>query len=441
MIPGRKAEPKTWRVLPMSVNLKDVLSRNFGIKTLTELSLKKCISYQNTRMTDAEKRRINREIAHAVIKTAGTSGAYKDRKCAESPGSPGLAGVLAVNHAGPLDITIEWKTGDDGTLTAAACHVDSGGDQINVSKVFSNFSENIALVALAGKAGGELANEWENNFLSGRIISELIRSEREDQQVAVCNIVDGTALDGTYGWAEELSKETVEKIGRKTLEMLEMMFKGGKRNVWMVFSAGGPLKYNRDLAYYSSLAEQVKRKYGDRVKMMIDFKFMSGPEEAMSVLNIPREKPQDIIKPNMEEFMQILEASGISGTLPGHEDMTAEKAVRKYAMELRKKYNLLGVLVSMDKNGLMLVLKDRIIREKGVSIIPACHTAAGDSLKAGFLYALSRGKTFEQAVHTGNLFGASTASMEGSKTVTPEKLSETEALAHEQNVRPEVEHM
>ena len=95
----------------------------------------------------------------------------------------------------------------------------------------------------------------------------------------------------------------------------------------------------------------------------------------------------------------------------------------------------------MDRSGLMLVLRDRIIKEKGVKIKQACPTGAGDSLKAGFLYALSKGRSFEEAVHTGNLFGAGTASMEGTQTVTPEKLAETEALARAQNITPEIERL
>jgi len=93
----------------------------------------------------------------------------------------------------------------------------------------------------------------------------------------------------------------------------------------------------------------------------------------------------------------------------------------------------------MDKSGLALVLKDRIIREKGIKIIQACQTASGDSLKAGFVYALSRGRSFEEAVHTGNLFGAATASMPGSETVNPRTLARTRVLALRQGVFPKVE--
>jgi len=318
--------------------------------------------------------------------------------------------------------------------------MEEGGDQINVSKVFSSFHENIALVALTGKEGEEITDVWERDLLNNSIIPTLIRAGGEDQQVQVYNLIDGDPLPGMHGWADELSGETVETINREALTMLEAMFKGKSDNIWMVLSAGGPVRYNRDLAYYATLVKRVKKKYRDKVQLLIDFKFMSGPEEAMSVLDIQRETPQDIIKPNLEEFIQILISSGLAERGSMDKDTISEEVVKECAGKLRNKYNLLGVLVSMDKAGLMLVMQDRIIKEKGIKIIQACHTAAGDSLKAGVVYALSNGKSFEEAVHTGNLFGASTASMEGSQAVTPQRLARIEALAHMQNVVPEVEY-
>jgi fructose-1-phosphate kinase PfkB-like protein len=200
------------------------------------------------------------------------------------------------------------------------------------------------------------------------------------------------------------------------------------------------MRYDSNLACYASLVKSVKKNYRDRVKLLIDFKFMSGPDEAMSIIGIPRDKPQDIIKPNLEEFLHILTASGLAGSgLPARNAIT-EKDISSFAIKLRDKYNLLGVLVSMDRAGLILVMRDRIIREKGIKIEQACPTGAGDALKAGFIYALSNGRPFEEAVHTGNLFGAATASMEGTQTVTPGTLARTEALAQAQGVKPETEY-
>ena len=422
------------------VDIKGVLSKNLGISKLTGPSLREAIVDHYNHLPDDEKRRINREIAHYVIKAVR---ARKGEKKCEDAGNPeSLPGtnVLGINHAGPLDVTIEWETDPNGTLKLAECHIHSGGDQINVSKVFSDFNKNIALVALTGKEGEEITDEWEKNFLTGSIIPTLIRVF-EDQQVAVINMIDGNPLPVMYGWLDELSPETVGRINQEALTMLDGMFKGGSDTIWMVLSAGGPVRYNRDLAYYATLVKQVKKKYQDKVEFLIDFKYMAGHEEAMSVLDIHRDVPQDIIKPNLEEFIQILISSGLAEQGSLDKNIITEEVIKEYAIKLRKKYNLLGVLVSLDKDGLMLVMQDRIIKEKGIKITPACHTAAGDSLKAGVVYALSNGKSFEEAVHTGNLFGASTASMEGTQTVTSERLAEIEDLARIQNIVPEVEYL
>ena len=424
----------------MGNSVKDVLSKNLGISELTGPSLRKAIA-DYEQLPDDEKRRINRQIAHAVIGTVRDAKSKKEYEGTGKKESLPDTNVLGINHAGPLDVTIEWETGPAGILKLAECHIHSGGDQINVSKVFSDFNENIALVALAGKEGAEITDVWERNFLNSRIIPSLIRAIQEDQQVAVMNMVDGEPLPVMFEWLDELSEQTVARINQEALKMLEGMFKGSSNTVWMVLSAGGPVRYNSDLAYYASLIKQVKEKYREKVEFLIDFKHVSGPEEAISVLDIPRAAPQDIIKPNLEEFVQILESSGLAGKGSLDKDTITEESIKSSAIKLREKYNLLGVLVSMDKAGLILVMQDRIIKEKGIKITPASHTAAGDSLKAGVLYALSNGKSFEEAVHTGNLFGASTASMEGTQTVTPRKLAETEALARAQNIVPEVEYI
>ncbi|MCX5679473.1 MAG: PfkB family carbohydrate kinase [Candidatus Omnitrophica bacterium] len=421
------------------MDIKSVLSKNLGITKLTPASLKEALAHHYNHLPDDEKRRINREIAHYVIKAMGLPQDKKRYEATAKTGSLSDTRVLGINYFGPLDVTIQWKTETDGTLTLAGYRTDSGGDQINVSKVFSAFHENIALVAWTGKAGGEITDVWERNFLNSRIIPTLIRDTEEDERAAIYNIIDGDTLPGMFGWANELSGETVENINQEALTMLNRMLKGGSDNIWMTLSAGGPIRYNRRLAYYASLIKEVKKKYRDDVKLLIDFKFMSGPAETMSVLDIHRETPQDIIKPNLEEFIQILTLSGLAEKGALDKNAITEKVVKAYAIKLRNKYNLLGVLVSMDKSGLVLVMKDRIIKEKGISIIQACPTGAGDSLKAGLLYALSNGKSFEEAVHTGNLFGASTASMEGSQTVTPDSLAKIETLARIQNVVPEIE--
>ncbi|MBF0216368.1 MAG: hypothetical protein HQL30_05165 [Candidatus Omnitrophica bacterium] len=417
------------------MEVKESILNGLKLKKLTGPAFRGAIAGFYSALSDAGKRRVNREIALSVIKTCTVS----ERENRARPVDASNVKVLAVNHAGPLDVTIEWMTSPDKTLELSGCRIDPGGDQINVSKVFSHFDEKIALVALAGKKGDIITRAWENGFLNPNIVTSLIRSGDEGTPAAIYNVIDGETLPGMFGFEEEPRTEILEDIDTEVLSSLAIMSKDGSDNIWMVLSAGGPIRYDRKLACYASLVKRVKKEYPGRVKLLIDFKFMSRTEEAMSVLEIPRDKPQDIIKPNLEEFLEIIVSSGLAGSgLPPRNAVT-EKDISSYAIKLRDKYNLLGVLVSMDRSGLMLVMSDRIIREKGIKIEQVSPTGAGDALKAGFLYALSNGRSFEEAVHTGNLFGAATASMEGTQTVTPESLSATEALARAQYTRPVIE--
>ena len=138
------------------MDIKSVLSTNLNIDELTEDSLRESIVHYISALADDEKRRINREVAHCVIKTMKNAGNQKDLTGTEKTTSLQNTNVLAINHAGPLDVTLEWKTDPAGKLELLKYHIDSGGDQVNVSKVFSHFKKNIALVALSGKENGEI---------------------------------------------------------------------------------------------------------------------------------------------------------------------------------------------------------------------------------------------------------------------------------------------
>lgn len=417
------------------MSLQNEISEIMGISEPSAASLERAVS-RHQGLPDRNKREVNRRIALAAIGSCeyGKRQGIPKGACLRLLSS---VKVLGVNHAGPLDVTLNWQSKGK-RLRLLRCNIDAGGDQINVSKVFSNFKERIALVALSGKKNGRITQVWERKFLGKMVIAGLIRCP-DDVPVQVYNILDGKTLPGMHGWQDPLKPGVIDKINSKTMEMLEGMLGGKQKNVWMLLSAGGPIRYDPASACYANLVKKVKERYGSRVNLLIDFKFMSGPEEAMSVLKIARKSPQDIIKPNLQEFIQILCASGI--TKPGQlkAGVIGEAEIKKQAVSLRKRYNLAGVLVSMDKSGVLLVLEDRIIREKGIKITLASPTAAGDSLKAGFVYSLSQGGSFEEAVHTGNLFGAATASMPGSRTVTPGILAGIKALARKQKVFPVVE--
>ena len=59
------------------MDIKGVLSKNLGISKLTGPSLREAIVHHYDRLPDDDKRRINREIAHDVMKAVRAAGGKK----------------------------------------------------------------------------------------------------------------------------------------------------------------------------------------------------------------------------------------------------------------------------------------------------------------------------------------------------------------------------
>ena len=113
------------------MDIKEILSKSLGISTLTEPSLREAIVNRYNNLPDDEKRRVNREIARCVIEAVRALEGKKKYEGIGKPASLQDTNVLGINHSGPLDVTIEWKTEPTGTLKLVSCRTDSGGDQIN----------------------------------------------------------------------------------------------------------------------------------------------------------------------------------------------------------------------------------------------------------------------------------------------------------------------
>jgi hypothetical protein len=184
------------------MDVENIILNELGLKKLTGPSLRKAVAGFYSALSDAEKRRINRDIALQAIKMCKVPGRDNQPVKVAKPENVSNVKVLAVNYAGPLDVTIEWKTRPDRTLGLTGCRIDPGGDQINVSKVFSHFNEKISLIALAGKEDDPVTVAWEKGFMNPNILTKLVRSGDEGTTAAIYNVIDGETLPGMFGFAE-----------------------------------------------------------------------------------------------------------------------------------------------------------------------------------------------------------------------------------------------
>lgn len=425
-------EPKE----PVEDELKAIIVNRLKIDgQLTKDKLQQAIEdVFKKQFSDGEKRALNREIALALLKGEKDSG----EEIKAEPKIPlAMTRVAGASHSGPFDISIKFKTSDkNGGLEMVDWRYDTGGRQAGVSKVFRSFEEPFGIVAISGKEGGEINDKWTEGFSSEYVIPSFAALE-DDKRVNVLFVVDGVELPLMIGWYT-IPEEVFIELNERSIEMLRDMLHGQPdKTVWFHITAGGGIRYDKNLRPYGSLAKEIKNLYQARVQLVLDFKWTSTDDEILSVLEIPRDVPQDIVTPNVKELILILEAAGLVDKGVLSEDSMTDEEITSYALMLMDRYNLLGVFATKGERGLQLVLTDRVVKEDGIKVFVENTLGAGDATKAAFTYALSLGRSWEQSVHSANLFGAATVTLEGTQVAMPFGSVEAIAsLAQEQGVTP-----
>lgn len=413
-----------------------ILRNELQVDQLTLPTLQQAIKETFNALPDSEKRRINRAIALAVLQSLPAS----SRGESVAWGGSSLlknARVAGANHSGPFDVTLRWKSGTDGNPPVLeSATLDSGGGQVNVAKLFANFGQPFGLTALSGSPDGQIDTQWRNGIASPYVTAQFIPTGTQDKRVNVNHILDGVPLHLMVGWGDPIPQTVFDRINADSLEMLSQMTEGNPDRVWFHITAGGGIRYDASFSPYGSLSRAIKDRFGARVQLVIDAKFTSTPEELQSVLNVPRPVPQDIFTPNVEELVLALRSTGDPRYAGLQAQALSEEQIERFALELLRKYNLLGILVTRDKEGLKLVLADQIIDEKGILVEQKSPLGAGDATKAVFSLALSQGVSWETAVHQANMAGAATVMLDGTRVATSQSLKEVERLAKQQRVAP-----
>lgn len=162
----------------------------------------------------------------------------------------------------------------------------------------------------------------------------------------------------------------------------------------------GSLPRGLGVDYYARLVEQC-RDLG--VKIAID---SSGEPMTHALAASP-----DLIKPNREELAEAVGAE--LGTVQAVVD--AAHTLNTQGIET--------VVVSLGRDGALLVSGDTVIHAKAVITNPLSTVGAGDSLLAGYLHATAGGASPADAMRTAVAFGAAAVCLPGSQMPTPEDVA------------------
>ena len=284
-----------------------------------------------------------------------------------------------------VDYYLSFKEFNEGKLNGAEkAYSLPGGKGINVSKVLKNFGTASEALGFVGGFTGEFIK---NNLIEDGVDFNFIElSEPTRINVKMNNNGLETEIAGV---SPEISEE-------KASQFL-MSFKEMRSGDILVLSGSVP-KSLKDSIYGDIISN-----LPNGVKVILDTRG--------AAFDIALKKGVFLIKPNQHEIEEYFNKKFETRA----ELLLAGKELQKLGAE--------NVLISLGGDGSVLITKDEIYFggvPKGKLI---SSVGAGDSMVAGFIYGVSKGKTLVEAYKHGIASGSGTAFSEGLVTLeTMEKL-------------------
>lgn len=279
--------------------------------------------------------------------------------------NPALDYVVKVNHftLGKVNRTVQEN-------------IFCGGKGINVSALLANLGyESVALGFVAGFTGQEI--EQSVGRLGFR--SDFIRVERGLSRINVKLKSDEESE--INGMGPEITEKDVEAL----FEKLERLEDGDV----LVLSGSIPASISDDI--YERIMERL---YGRGVQIAVD-------AEKDLLFNVLRYHPF-LIKPNNHELGQMF---GVQ--------LESEAEIVAHAKKLQER-GARNVLVSMAKDGAILVTEDGQVLRQGVATGTVKNSVgAGDSMVAGFIAGYLEKADYGYALKLGTACGGATAFSEG----------------------------
>ena len=251
-----------------------------------------------------------------------------------------------------------------------------GGKGINVSAVLANLGmKSTALGFVAGFTGEEIARGVKTLGFD----SEFIRVKEGMSRINVKLKSDEESE--INGMGPDITPEDVEALFRK----LDGLQQGD------VLVLSGSIPASIDDGIYETIMERLD---GRGILMIVD-------AEKKLLVNVLRYHPF-LIKPNHHELGDIF------GTV-----LTTDEEIAEYARRLQE-MGARNVLVSMAKDGALLVTEDGGVYRQGVARGTVKNSVgAGDSMVAGFLAGYLEKQDYGHALRLGTAAGGATAFSDG----------------------------
>ncbi len=259
---------------------------------------------------------------------------------------------------------------------------DAGGKGVNLSRIAAELgAKTLATGFLAGAAGAYVRSVLE----AQRALHDFVEVPGETR--TNFSVEDDSKTPPTT-FNERGPSVTPEDIDRLVSKVEAL----SKASAWVCI--GGSLPPGAPVDLYARL---VKVAQAEGAKVLIDG---DGPHQELGLKASP-----DFIKPNHEE----------AGRLLGREIQTDEEAVtaaKELAVRLGGEDRI--VVISRGKKGAVLAQGDTLLVGESPEVEVKSTIGSGDSMLGAMLWAITSGKSIEEALRWGLAAGAATATTDGS---------------------------
>lgn len=269
-----------------------------------------------------------------------------------------------------IDYVVEVDNFKIGNINRAKSeHAFIGGKGINVSLVLHNLGrESTALGFIAGFTGRHIKEELDHLFIKNDFV-ELEGLTRINVKLI------GEKETAINGIGPSINEEDIETLIQKIERLNE--------EDYLIMSGAIPSLVNKNIY------EEILKRISPQVHVVID-------TASKALLDLLKYHPF-LTKPNKEELEELFDV------VINNDDELVRYAKR--LIELGAK----NVIVSLDKDGALLVNKDIVIKSNSPKGTVINSVGAGDSLIAGFIDQYLRSKNIVKAFYYGIASGSASA--------------------------------
>ncbi|MDO8602825.1 MAG: PfkB family carbohydrate kinase [Candidatus Omnitrophota bacterium] len=307
--------------------------------------------------------------------------------------------IAAVSNA--LDLVVTFTRAPDGKLEISNIEqMDAGGKSINVAKGLSKFGAKVKIMGFKGH--GEKGEEF-IKFLDNYGLDADFLETGADTRVSLFFISKEGDFEIRYrSPGEAISHREVFGFFDHFFEFL----KDAETGQFLI--TGGRIPFGADYSIFLRVIREAEKR---GLNVIFDFSDTLTQKDMKSIL---KAHPY-LIKPDLEEFAKITGRD--ESELRGNYGLIAQEA-----QKLAKDYNIEIVLVSMDKDGAILVKDDLVLLAAPPKIKPLSTVGAGDALITGLVYKLNSGASIEEALYFAVAAGTATCLKPGIKIADLEEV-------------------